>query len=113
MISDKQVAVKTKLEGTMQEVGKCTIPLYPETVKDVVEVFKSTPDIALKCLQNGLTIEYQRILRNEFAVREAKPSKAKLELIAKTKATGYYKEKYETMTVTAITSDILATLPKK
>lgn len=109
MIKNKEAKVST---GGKQ-VGTAIIPLYPESVEDVVQVFKSTPEVALKCLQNGLTIECQRVVRNEFAVRTSKPSKAKLEIIEKAKATKYYKPEYETMTVQAITSDILASLPKK
>ena len=109
MITNKEVKVST---GGKQ-VSTAIVPLYPESVEDVVKVFKSTPEVALKCLQNGLTIEYQRIERNKFAVRTSKPSKAKLDLIAKTKATGYYKEEYEDMNVTAIMGDILASLGKK
>ena len=104
---------KAKVSTGGKQVGECVIPLYPETVEDVVKVFKSTPKIALKCLQNGLTIEYQRILRNEFTVRISKPSAQKTELITKTKAQGYYKEAYKDMTVRAITNDIMASLPKK
>lgn len=109
MLANKEVKVST---GGKQ-VSTAIIPLYPETVEDVVRVFKATPEIALKCLQNGLTIEYQRVERNKFVTRISKPSKAKAELIAKAKATKYYKPEYETMTVNAITSDILASLPKK
>lgn len=104
---------KVKVSTGGKQVGEATIPLYPETVEDVVKVFKASPEIALKCLQNGLTIEYQRVLRNKFAVRESKPSKAKIAIIEKAKATGYYKEEYETMTVQAITNDIMGNLPKK
>jgi len=109
MITNK----KAKVSTGGKQVGECTIPLYPETVEDVVKVFKSTPAIALKCLQNGLTIEYQRILRNEFTVRTSKPSKQKTELIAKTKVQGYYKEEYEDMNVRSIMLDVLASLPSK
>ena len=104
---------KAKVSTGGKQVGECVIPLYPETVEDVVKVFKATPDIALKCLQNGLTIEYQRILRNEFVVRTSKPSAQKTALIGKCKAQGYYKEAYEDMTVRAITDDIMSSLPKK
>lgn len=104
---------KAKVSTGGKQVGECTIPLFPETIEDVVKVFKATPKIALKCLQNGLTIEYQRLLRNEFVVRVNKPSKAKTELLAKAKTTGYYKEEYETMNVPAITNDILASIPSK
>ena len=107
MITDKEVKVST---GGKQ-VSTAIVPLYPETVEDVVKVFKSTPAIALKCLQNGLTIEYQRIERNKFVVRASKPSKQKTELIAKTKAQGYYKEEYETMNVRSIMLDVLASIP--
>lgn len=109
MITDK----KAKVSTGGKQVGEATIPLYPETVEDVVKVFKSTPKIALKCLQNGLTIEYQRLVRNEFTVRVSKPSKAKTELIAKTKENGYYKPEYEDWTVAKITTDVMASLPKK
>lgn len=109
MITDREVKVST---GGKQ-VSTAIVPLYPEKVEDVVRVFKATPEIALKCLQNGLTIEYQRVERNKFVTRIAKPSKAKIELLAKAKTTGYYKEAYETMNVPAITSDILASIPKK
>lgn len=104
---------KAKVSTGGKQVGEATIPLYPETVKDVVEVFKSTPEIALKCLQNGLTIEYQRIVRNEFAIRINKPSKQKSDLIAKCKQQGYYKVEYEDMNVRTIMGDILASLPTK
>ena len=104
---------KAKVSTGGKQVGECVIPLYPESVEDVVKVFKSTPEIALKCLQNGLTIEYQRILRNEFVVRTSKPSAQKTALIEKCKAQGYYKEAYEDMTVRAITDDIMQSLPKK
>lgn len=109
MITNK----KAKVSTGGKQVGECTIPLYPETVKDVVEVFKSTPEVALKCLQNGLTIEYQRILRNEFVVRVNKPSKQKSELIAKCKEQGYYKEEYEDLNVREIIADIMSNLPTK
>ncbi len=109
MITDKEVKVST---GGKQ-VSVAIIPLFPESVEDVVKVFKSTPEVALKCLQNGLTIDYQRIERAKFAVHTSKPSKQKTALIEKTKATGYYKEEYEDMNVQAITSDILASIPKK
>ena len=104
---------KAKVSTGGKQVGECVIPLYPESVEDVVKVFKSTPEIALKCLQNGLTIEYQRILRNEFVVRTSKPSAQKTALIGKCKVQGYYKEAYEDMTVRAITDDIMQSLPKK
>jgi len=109
MITNKEVKVST---GGKQ-VSVAIIPLYPETIEDIVKVFKSTPEIALKCLQNGLTIEYQRVERNKFVTRVSKPSKAKTDLLAKTKETGYYKKEYETMTVSAITNDILANISKK
>lgn len=109
MKANKEVKVST---GGKQ-VSTAIIPLFPETLEDVAKVFKSTPEVALKCLQNGLTIDYQRVERAKFAVRTSKPSKAKLELIAKTKATGYYKEEYETMTVLAITNDVLGSIPQK
>lgn len=104
---------KAKVSTGGKQVGECTIPLYPETVEDVVKVFKSTPEIALKCLQNGLTIEYQRVLRNEFVVRVSKPSEQKTALIEKCKAQGYYKKEYETMNVRKITEDVMASLPKR
>ena len=104
---------KAKVSTGGKQVGECTIPLYPETIEDVVKVFKNTPEIALKCLQNGLTIEYQRILRNEFVVHTYKPSKQKTELIEKTKKQGYYKPEYETMNVRKIMDDVLASLPTK
>ena len=109
MITKKEVKVST---GGKQ-VSTAIVPLYPETIEDIVKVFKSTPEIALKCLQNGLTIEYQRIERNKFVTRVSKPSKAKTELLEKAKATGWYKEEYENMTVNAITNDLLSALPKK
>jgi len=108
MITDK----KAKVSTGGKQVGEAVIPLYPETIKDVARVFESTPDIALKCLQNGLTIEYQRVLRNKFAVREAKPSKAKTDLIAKAKATGYYKADFESMNVKSIIDSLLSNLKK-
>ena len=107
MIVDK----KAKVSTGGKQVSECIIPLFPESVEDVVKVFKSTPDIALKCLQNGLTIEYQRVERNKFVIRTSKPSKQKTELIAKTKAQGYYKEEYETMNVRSIMLDVLASIP--
>ena len=109
MITNK----KAKVSTGGKQVGECTIPLYPEKVEDVVQVFKSTPAIALKCLQNGLTIEYQRLLRNEFVVRTSKPSKAKTELIAGLKERGYYREEYEDMNVVAITKDAWNRVPAK
>ena len=109
MITNKEAKVST---GGKQ-VSKAIVPLFPETIKDVAKVFESTPNIALKCLQNGLTIEYQRVERNKFVTRVTKPSKQKLALIEKTKATGYYKPEYETMNVVAITNDILASIKKK
>ena len=109
MKTNKEVKVST---GGKQ-VSTAIVPLYPETIEDIVKVFKSTPEIALKCLQNGLTIEYQRVERNKFVTRISKPSKAKTDLLAKAKATGYYKPEYENMNVSAITTDILATIPKK
>ena len=109
MITNKKVKVST---GGKQ-VSTATIPLYPETVEEVVQVFKSTPKIALKCLQNGLTIEYQRIERNKFIVRVSKPSKAKTELIAGLKERGYYREEYEDMNVVAITADAWKRVPTK
>ena len=109
MIKDK----KAKVSTGGKQVGEAVIPLYPETVEDVVAVFKSTPKVALKCLQNGLTIEYQRLLRNEFVVRVSKPSKAKTELIAGLKQRGYYLEKYEDMTVNAIEKDAWSRVPAK
>ena len=109
MIKDK----KAKVSTGGKQVGTCTIPLFPETVEDVVRVFKSTPKIALKCLQNGLTIEYQRILRNDFVVRVSKPSKAKTELLAGLKVRGYYREEYEDMSVNAITKDAWNRVPAK
>ena len=109
MITNKEVKVST---GGKQ-VSTAIVPLFPETIEEVVKVFKSTPEIALKCLQNGLTIEYQRVERNKFVTRISKPSKAKTDLLAKAKATGYYKPEYENMNVSAITTDILATIPKK
>ena len=109
MITNKEVKVST---GGKQ-VSTAIIPLYPESVEDVVKVFKATPEIALKCLQNGLTIEYQRVERNKFVVRVSKPSKQKTELLEKAKASGYYKEEYEEMTVRAITADILESIPMK
>ena len=113
MITNKKAKVSTKIAGVMKQVGEATIPLYPQTVEDVVKVFKSTPNIALKCLQNGLTIEAQRLLRNQFAVRETKPSKQKLELIAKLKVRGYYRKEYETMNVQAILKDAWNRVPNK
>lgn len=104
---------KAKVSTGGKQVGEATIPLFPESVEDVVKVFKSTPAIALKCLQNGLTIEYQRLLRNEFVVHTSKPSKQKTELIERAKKQGYYKEAYETMNVRTITLDILASIPTK
>ena len=109
MIKDKKVKVST---GGKQ-VSTATIPLYPEKVEDVVQVFKSTPEVALKCLQNGLTIEYQRVERNKFVVRVSKPSKAKTELLAGLKERGYYREEYEDMTVNAITKDAWNRVPAK
>ena len=110
MLTNKKAVVKTKIDGKMKQVGEATIPLYPEKIEDVAKVFESTPDIALKCLQNGLTIEYQRILRNKFAIREAKPSKTKIELLEGLKQRKRYKADYETMTVKAIMDDILKSL---
>ena len=109
MITNKEAKVST---GGKQ-VSVAVVPLYPETIKDVAKVFESTPEIALKCLQNGLTIEYQRVERNKFVTRVAKPSKQKTALIEKTKTTGYYKPEYETMNIVAITNDILASIKKK
>ena len=109
MIVDK----KAKVSTGGKQVDEAIIPLYPESVEDVVKVFKATPEIALKCLQNGLTIEYQRVVRNKYVVRISKPSAQKTALIAKTKQQGYYKEEYEDMTVRAITDDIMLSLPKK
>ena len=109
MIVDK----KAKVSTGGKQVGECTIPLFPESVEDVVKVFKSTPEIALKCLQNGLTIEYQRILRNEFVVRTSKPSAQKTALLEKCKAQGYYKEEYEDFNVRSIMLDVLASIPSK
>jgi len=88
MITNKEVKVST---GGKQ-VSTAIIPLYPETLEDVSKVFKSTPEIALKCLQNGLTIDYQRKERAKFVTRVTKPSKAKIALLA---------------------NDILASIPKK
>jgi len=110
MITNKKATVKTKIDGKMQKVGEAIIPLYPEKIEDVAKVFESTPEIALKCLQNGLTIEYQRRLRNKYAVRETKPSKTKLELIEGLKARKKYRPEYETMTVKAIMTEILKNL---
>ena len=106
MITNKKVKVST---GGKQ-VGEATIPLFPEKIEDIAQVFKATPAIALSCLQNGLTIRYQGVLRNKYAKRTAKPSKQKLELIAKCKANGYYKEDYEDMNVRGIMNDTLENL---
>jgi len=76
---------KAKVSTGGKQVGECTIPLFPETIEDVVKVFKATPKIALKCLQNGLTIEYQRLLRNEFVVRVTSHLKLKLNYLPKLK----------------------------
>jgi len=109
MLTNKKVKVST---GGKQ-VSSAVIPMFPETVKDVVEVFKAIPDRALKCLQNGLTIDYQRVERAKFAVRETKPSKSKIELLAGLKQRGYYRPEYETMNVKAITADAWNRVPKK
>lgn len=109
MIKDKKVKVST---GGKQ-VSEAIIPLYPEKVDDVVAVFKSTPEIALKALQNGLTIDYQRIERNKFVVRVSKPSKAKTELLAGLKERGYYREEYENWNIVAITQDAWKRVPSK
>ena len=109
MLTNKKVKVST---GGKQ-VSTATIPNYPESVDDCIKVLKSMPERAVKCFQNGLTIDYQRVERTKFVVRVSKPSKAKLAIIEKAKATGYYKEEYEEMNVQAITNDILSTIPKK
>ena len=108
-----KVNKEVKVSTGGKQVSTAIVPLFPETVEDVVKVFKSTPEIALKCLQNGLTIDYQRIERAKFTTRISRPSKQKTELLAKCKEQGYYKEAYEDMNVRGIMEDVLTSLPNK
>ena len=113
MLVNKQVAVKTKIAGVTKLVPeKATIPFYPVDLKDIADCFKNDVN-ALGCLQRGLTIHYQAVTRNKFSERVVKDSQAKLELIAKTKSSGYFKEAYLTMNVRAIMDDVLNSLPTK
>ena len=113
MLVNKQVEVKTKIGGATKLCPeKATIPFYPETLKDIADTFKNDVN-ALGCLQRGLTIHYQAVVRSKYSERVVKDSQAKLELIAKTKKQGYFKEAYLTMTVRGIIEDVLSSLPAK
>jgi hypothetical protein len=113
MITNKEVEVKTKIDGVMTTCPKpAIVPFYPESVKDLAELFKNDTN-AMGCLQRGLTIHYQAVVRGQYSERVVKDSEAKLELIAKTQKQGYYKEAYATMTVRAIMDDVLNSLPSK
>ena len=113
MLVNKQVEVKTKIDGVMKLCPeKASIPFYPETLKDIADTFKNDPN-ALNCLQKGLTVHYQAITRGKYSERVVKDSQAKLELIAKTKKQGYFKESYLNMTVRGIIEDVLSSLPTK
>ena len=113
MLVNKQVEVKTKIDGVTKLCPeKASIPFYPENLKDIADCFKNDLN-ALGCLQRGLTIHYQAVVRGKYSERVVKDSQAKLELIAKTKKQGYFKESYLTMTVRGIIEDVLSSLPTK
>ena len=107
MLINKKVDVSTGKPRKV--VGQCTIPQDPETIQDAIKVLNDDSS-GLSCLKNGLTIHYQGMLRNQFALRSTKPSQAKLDLIAKAKKYGYYEVSFEGMNVKSITDNLLEKL---